>query len=289
MRRAIIISVLTAVIGLVGVGIGLERRTNKEAQPLPPPPTPGAQTGTPPPLPGQGKPDYLVVPKELAGMVVHIVGTVSFRDRGSPDPSNGRPLSIEAWPKFDSDGAPEQYHMLSSYADGSFHQEILATAYEMTMVREPASATRFPDGTRSCADRTPSIPAYLQAVVPQFIDAAALARAGFRDRGNAPASTPLPMPQIVSGRIPSKIHPSEITPRHWLQESPGGGLAGSSRTTNTFEAGLDGRVQVSEFREADARGASISEKYAAWGPLEVFAPSQVPETAFSVSRGGCNG
>jgi hypothetical protein len=276
------------VLGLVicaGLAVGLSARVTR-GDPPPPTPVPGAQATGTPTDPGRGRPPYFVRPDVFAGRVVHLVGTNYSFSEGSEDPANGRLRNFNAWLRFGAGGAPDLFHLISTYEDGSFHQEILTTPTEEIVVSEPASAIPSPNGPPICLVRGTPAPDVLQNRAPLFVDQSALARFGFQLQGSGPPShlprtTPSPPSAAAIGIY--RIDP--IVQRWTIQQPPG---PAGMRTTHTLEVADAGRVQVLQTRTVDASGRLVGEMWTANGQLEVLNPVAVPQNAFSLTREGCS-
>jgi hypothetical protein len=279
-----ILWVLTLVV-CAGLAVALSARVTR-GDPPPPTPVPGMQTSGTPTDPGRGRPPYFVRPDVFAGRVVHLVGTNYSFSEGSKDPANGRLRNFNAWLRFGPGGAPDLFHLVSTYEDGSFHQEILTTPTEEIVVSEPAAAITSPDGSPVCLVRGTPAREMLESRVPYFVNQSALPQFGFQSQGSGPpshVSRPAP-PALSPGAV--ETFQSEPAVQRWTRQQPSG--PSGMRTTHTLEVTNAGRVQVLQTQTIDASGRVVGDMWTANGPLEVFNPAAVPQNAFSLTREGCS-
>lgn len=288
MRRQIFRTSVPCVLTLVvcaGLAVGLSARVTR-GDPPPPTPVPGAQTSGTPTDAGRGRPPYFVRPGIFGGRVVHLVGTNYSSSEGSTDPANGRLRNFNAWLRFSPNGEPIAFHLISTYEDGSFHQEILTTPTEEVVVSEPASAITSPNGQPICLVRGTPAPDILLNRVPYFVDQGALPRFGFQLQASGP---PTHVARAVSSALSAvavEIYQPDPVVQRWTLQRPSS--AAGLRTTHTLEVADAGRVQVLQTRTVDASGRLVGEMWTANGPLEVLNPATVPANAFSLTREGCS-
>src|SRR5579883_756117 len=245
----------------------------------PPGATPNAGGGTA--GPSQIGPSIFLAPPGLAGKIVHEYRTEYIYRQGGPDIANGRLLTEEIWLQFGINGSPTAYHLIARYQDGSFHQEILDNASSSTVVHEPAEAVTPPGGTPSCVERGQPDPKLLQAAVPAFANEASLPAFLYHRIGSGAPTKTRPAASTPPIAAPARSYPPDSSVDYWTKQTV---LAGQPPILTRLEVGNQGRVELYENQQLDARGTVLSDFWQAPGELDVYNAANVPASAFQLTR-----
>jgi hypothetical protein len=73
------------------------------------------------------RPNALVLPLALAGMVLHWAQASYAFTRGGPDPANRYEMTGDIWVEIGPNGGVRRFHGVYRYANGGFHQQIVQT------------------------------------------------------------------------------------------------------------------------------------------------------------------
>jgi hypothetical protein len=278
-KRLLPLAASGAMIAALALGSGSLVRIAAAIIPTPPPvPTPageGGVSGVTAPTPDV--PVYVKYPA-FAGKVLHWTKTTYFRDQASPDPANGRPVIGEMWAQVGADGVPTRFHGRYTFSDGTLHQDIVELGDTSTVVMGegyPADARIQP----GCVDSSHTDPRRMSLLKPVYVDGVLLPQGGFREDNESKDMLVIQPPQTMSLKAhpPAAVYPLDINRHRWVKvETRGGGL----RTVSVLETGADGRVLMSLNEQMDATGVTIAEYQALYGVLEVYEPTNVPESVF---------
>ncbi|MGE0540072.1 MAG: hypothetical protein AB7R89_07815 [Dehalococcoidia bacterium] len=289
MRRAVSLGLgMIALAGIAAVVI-VGHSANFPAQgqtaiPTPPPPGPGFTEVVPP---RKARPAFYFVPSAFHGKVVHWWSTQSNFIAGASNPTNGQPINVEAWVRFGPDGAPNLYHAIATYQDGTLYQEVLRSPTEETTVYDPRLQPSAPDGSKLCVVRTPGdagLRERLNSSVPMFVDETLLPPAGFRAVGSDLPTRPAPAAALPANLTPGQVYGQATSVDRWVRESTDRqGMRGIS----TFDVGIDGYLRLNQFQRLDAQGTVQNEVWFANGRLAVYDPATVQSGVFNLSREGC--
>jgi len=249
-----------------------------------PTPTPGGN-GEPVTPPGQSRAPYAVSIPIFSGKVLHwtqasysyIHVVESDGSESAPtDPANGRVINSDVWLQLDQDGTSTRFHAVNTYSDGSLHQETLEDRGQNTSI--VILGRDYPASPLGCALRRQPLPkpGYQP---PPFVNEAMLPSYGYHAVGGLTGQPPGTPP--LAGASPVAAFGPDNTAQGWeTTEARDGGLSNAVR----IEVGAQGRVIRSQTRLTNTSGTYINETWFAYGPIEVYAPSSIPNSVFTLSQ-----
>lgn len=222
--------------------------------------------------PGAGRPGFFVQ-RNFAGRTLHWVQRGYSFNPGTPDPANGKEVSTEVWVRVGTDGLPTDLHVLYTFADGSFQQEIVQDRNQETVVFNPVNA---PTPGPSCRAVWPSSLESLRYALPPFVEESALGGAGFARAGTT--SLQLPATASLPGVKPVAVHVAGAM-NGWEKKTVADGVTATAR----FDVGADGRVLATREWRTDNAGVVLGEARTTYGTLEEYDATAVPTTVFALS------
>lgn len=284
-RKLIIIAGIILTVLLMSVWSGnnlivFARGLGSTPPPVSPPPpgtTPIAEPSVEPP--DRKLPTWLVTGPSFAGKALHWTQTnYSFQVTG-PDPANGQSVRADIWVQVGADGIPVNLHAIWTLPDHSLHQEVVGSGTGTIFIWGAKYQRDWPGGKRMCRQQSPAYPDWLlRGLLPPFADEAGLARSGYRKM--AGLTMELPTTSHLASIQPIATYPAGSTSQAWvLQESNNG-----TTDTKTVVVGANSRVLLLQGQITDVEGKVINETRSVHGSLEVYDPSSLPPTTFTLSQ-----
>lgn len=227
--------------------------------------------------PDQNPPEYLLA-APLAGKILHWVETRYVFTKDGPDPANGQTTLVELWLDVDSRGVPTKAHIISRFVDGSLHQELLLALDKAVIVFGRGYPKKPPNPNRECKQSWPAYSTEMRlGLMPVFVDETKLPSAGF-------APTVLPAPKYPAPKVDIEASPLELFDADqnldaWEFRETTEGMTHIEQ----LQIGEHGRVVSSGTKRMDYTGQVIAESRATASPIQVYAPSSVPDRVFTLS------
>ncbi len=242
------------------------------------------------------------VASTLRKAVIHWPGSSYSYNPASRDPYNGKTTTSDIWAQTDANGAIVKFHAVYTAPDGIPFQEVLQDTSRTTRVFGPAYAAVFPTPAPLPSGATPgaataanpfcqSGPGGLsglsasktQSLLPPFVDPKALPQQGF-ELAQANASPPaVPAAATSIDLAPVQTYPSSQTVQLYTKRVP---APADEPETHTVEVQPDGRIVQLEATVTDAKGDILGQARQTFGPVQVYNPSSVPASVFTLSPFG---
>ncbi len=228
--------------------------------------------------PDRQPPEYLVTIPAFAGKLLHWTQINYAYNTTSSDSANGRPIQVEIWAQIGDNGIPIKSHAVSRFLDGSFHQEVVVTPDKTTIIFDSSYPDISPTDAKGCKQSWPPYTVEMRrSLLPLFVDEEKLSRAGFTKSDKSAQEQPTTIP--LAGVQPIQVYGREATPQTWESRQVADGIT----NIDTMQVAAQGRVVFAERRRVDSSSKVTNETHTAFGMLEVYAPSTIPEKVFAIS------
>lgn len=220
---------------------------------------------------------YFIAAPSLAGKVLHWTQILYSYNPDTADPSNGQSIQADVWLALGADSRSQKLHAINTYLDGTFHQELVENGGQELVVLGKV----YPSSPMGCAIRgAPPGPGFPP---PPFVDKALLAQSGFALVGGLTQKLPSSPHLMGIDTLRTYLAGSDV--RIWEKREKD---ANDTTRLTRFEVGADGRVVLSQVRLTDRDGVVQSEGWRAYGPLDVYDPSTIPDHVFALSQAALN-
>lgn len=211
----------------------------------------------------------------VTNKVLHWASTSYVFQSSGQDPANGELVIGEYWVSVLGEGDIVRYHERFALADGTFLQETIYANGLTTTILSPAFRTNLSgDCVAEGVSATPP-----SGIVPPFAaNPATLARLGFVPSGGL--TRDVPVTPVLPAVQPLERYAVGNSVQGWeRRETVGAGNTMFRR----LEIDTVGRVVAAEGRLIDATGSVVEETRQVFGTLEIYDPSSIPDSVFTIS------